>query len=253
MKKGEKMTEEQKKILKEKIAKGKAEAKARRNTISPSRKIEIEDEVASPIVLDTNIETAKAATPAVKVESSDIIWFTEVDYNDKGKIANDYPAYYDEISIKELKEDIRVLTEQLDDDVYQGKKKRIEKARLDKMQDRYDKIQAGRPKLEGAKKDKVANSMKNLGERIKESMFSYDAHWKQTADAHTVAERMVTPCIEVKDEFVNSFVKQRGFKMENGKISQNDASIIFKTMCKLIGEQSDTDKLRPIRSHGNTL
>ena len=189
--------------------------------------------------------------PAVKVKDSEIVWFTEVDYNPNGKVSADFPAYY--FDLKELKEDIRALSEQLDDGIYQGKRKRDAEKRLTTLKDRFDKIESGRPKLEGPTKDKVVRSAKDLGERIKDSMFSYDSHWKQTADPHEVAERMVNPCIEVKDECVASFVKQRGFRVENGKISQNDASIVFKVMSKLLGEPSDTDRLRPIRQHGNVI
>jgi len=199
---------------------------------------------------EKEISTMSAGT-AIKVEDDNIVWFTEVDFNDKGKVASDYPAYY--FDTKELKEEIRVLSENIEDDVYKGRQKRQEVARLKKMEDRLDKIENGRPKLEGKTKDRVVRAMHELGEQLGSSMFSYDSHWKQTADPHTVAERMVEPCIEVRDPNVASFVKQRGFRMVGGKINQNDASIIFKTMCKLIGEPSDTDRLRPIRQHGTTI
>ena len=189
--------------------------------------------------------------PAVPVKDPEIIWFTEVDYNDKGKVAADFPAYYFDTS--ELKEEIRKLSEQLDEGIYQGPRKREAETRLNARKDRLDKIEKGRPKLEGQTKDKVVKAMNELGGLIRDSMFSYDSHWKMTADPHEVAHRMVNPCIDVKNEQVASFVRQRGYRIVDGKINQNDASVIFKTMCKLVGEPSDTDRLRPIRQHGNTV
>jgi hypothetical protein len=189
--------------------------------------------------------------PVVQVKDSEIVWFTEVDYNPQGKVASDYPAYY--FDTKEIKEEIRVLSEQLDDGVFQGKRKREAETRLLQRKDRLDKIESGRPKLEGQVKDKVVKSMNDLGDRIRGTMFSYDSHWKQTADPHDVADRMVNPCVEIKDECVASFARQRGMRIVDGKINQNDASVIFKTMCKLVGEPSDTDRLRPLKAHGTTI
>lgn len=194
---------------------------------------------------------AISEAPIGQTKDSEIIWFTEVDYNDKGKVAADFPAYYFDTS--ELKEEIRQLTEQIDDGVYTGKRKREAESRLHARRDRLDKIEKGRPKLEGQTKDRVVKAMNELGDEIRESMFSYDSHWKMTADPHEIAHRMVNPCIEVKNEHVASFARQRGYRVVDGKINQNDASVIFKTMCKLVGESSDTDKLRPIRAHGTTI
>ena len=198
-----------------------------------------------------NREAKKNATPAITVKDPEIIWFTELDYNEKGGVAADFPAYY--FDTRELREDIRQLSEQLEDGVFTGKKKREQMTRLKSLQDKLDKTENGRPKLAGQTKDKVAAAVREVGEQIKESMFSYDSHWKQTADPHEVARRMVEPCIEVKNPIVASFMKQRGFEMKNNMVNQTAASIFFKVGSKLIDEGSDTDRLRPVRAHGNVI
>jgi hypothetical protein len=192
-----------------------------------------------------------STSPASVIRQDDILWFTEVDKNDKGKVANDYPAYYFDAS--ELKEEIRILSGQIEDGVYEGKRKREACERLAARKERLDKIEEGRPKLSGSVKDRVAKVSRELGEQIRDSMFSYDSHWQQRADPHTVAERMVTPCIEIKNGDVAAFAEQRGMRIVNGKISQNDAQTIYKVMSKVLGESSDVDRLRPIRAHGNTI
>ena len=188
---------------------------------------------------------------AITVKDPDIIWFTELDYNEKGGVASDFPAYY--FDTNELKEDIRQLSEQLEDGVFTGKKKREQQTKLKSLQDKLDKTENGKPKLAGPTKDKVVAAVREVGEQIKGSMFSYDSHWKQTADPHEVARRMVEPCIEVKNPIVASFMKQRGFEVKNGMVNQTAASIFFKVGSKLIDEGSDTDRLRPIRAHGNII
>jgi hypothetical protein len=241
------LTEEQKKAARDRMAIARAAKKP---------KVETQPEVImeSNIVLDTNIASAKSAqSPAVNVPDKEIIWFTEVDYNNKGKVSSDFPCYYYDKSIKELKEAIRVLEQQLDDGVFTGIKKREAARNLSMKKDRYDKIINGTPKLEGKTKDKVVNSLKGLEESITESMFSYDSHWKQTADPHVVADRLSNPCIEIKDEVVASFARQRGMRMEGKKISQNDANIICKVMSKLLGKPTDVERLRPVRQHGITI
>ena len=204
---------------------------------------------------EMSIDEAKAEAPAapIKLKDAEITWFTEVDFNDKHKVASDYPAwYFDGQPLNDLREEVRSLEEDIELGVYTGQKLVGARRNLNLKKDRLEKIINGRPKLDGQLKDKVVRSWKELGSRLTDSMFSYDSHWKQIADPHMVAERMVKPCIEIKDEIVHSYAKQRGMRIENGKISQNDASIIFKSVAKLIGEQSSTDYLRPTRSHGIT-
>ena len=189
---------------------------------------------------------------SIKVKDPEIVWFTEVDYNDKGGVAADFPAYY--FDTKELKEDIRNLSEQLGDGIFTGKRKRENEERLAVMKGKLEKIEKGKPKLSGPTKDKVADANREIGEEIKESMFSYDSHWKQTADPHIVAERMVTPCIDIKNNpVIASFMKQRGFQIVNGKVNRVAADIFHKVTSKLLEEDSDVSRLQPVRAHGNVI
>lgn len=239
MKKGDKMTEEQKADFKKRIADGRAAAKAKREAAESGETV---------IIADTNIEAAKKGTPAVHVkDDNDIQFFTEADYNDKGKIAVDLPAWYFDKNIQELEENINTLTRQINDGVYTGTKKRDAERRLNLCQGKLDKINEGTPQLKGQIKDKVASSCKELGDRIADSWFSYDSHWKQTADPHEVAKRINTPCIEIKDQAVYSFAKQRGMEIKNGKISQNNANLVWKSMRKLLGDSTDSSILQPVK------
>ena len=194
---------------------------------------------------------AKAKEPAVVVAKEpekldfEIKWFTEVDYNDKGKLANDLPAYYFDERIKELAEDIRSMEEALDLGVYTGTRKRDAMKQLEDKKKRHSQIVDGRPKLNDVNRDKVYRSLKEFGQKITESMYSESDMWTQKADPHREAERMVNPCIKVTDDIVGSFVRQKGIKVVDGKISRNDASLAYKTMAKILGESTNVEDLRP--------
>jgi len=186
--------------------------------------------------------------PAAGKAEPDIHWFTEVDLNAKGGVANDFAAWYDDVSVDMLREDVRQLERDIEDGIFTGPKKRTALDTLKAKKTRLDLIVEGKPKLSPVQKDRVALSFKELSQRIKESMFSYDSHWQMTADPQEVARRMVNPCIKVTDDpIVGSFVKQRGIRMEDGMISQNHASIIYKHMAKLLGENPDVNLLRPVK------
>ena len=202
---------------------------------------ELKEKLKTPVT-----EVGTTELPKAKMES-EIKWLSEVDLNDKGKVASDYPAWYFDVHVKELEEDVRSLENGIDEGVYIGKRRRDAVKQLETKKSRLEKIRSSKPKLEGPNKDRVARSFKELGDKIRESMFSYDASWKQTADAHMEAERMVSPCIAVNDDVAGSFIKERGMRVVDGKISRNDASIIWKTMAKSLGEQPDVEGLRRIK------
>ena len=190
-------------------------------------------------------ETKVVAKESAPVKDFEIKWFTEVDYNDKGKLANDLPAYYFDERIKELGEDIRSMEEALDLGVYTGIRKRDAIKQLAEKKQRYGQIVDGKPKLSGVNKDKVYRSLKEFGQKITESMYSESDMWTQKADPHREAERMVNPCIKITDDIVGSFVKEKGMNVVDGKISRNDASLAYKTLAKVLGEDTNVENLRP--------
>ena len=199
------------------------------------------------------VSPASPASPSISVKSSEIVWFTEVDLNDKGKVANDFASYYYPELIRGLEDERRALQRQLDGNVLQGDKKFSAEARVKAIKQKIDKIKEGTPNLQGPTKDAVNKAKETLGDQISDSMFSYDSHWKMTADPHTVSERMHNPCIEINNPIVAAFAKQRGMRVEDKKISQNDARIIYKHFAKALGEPTSLEHLQPVRSHGTTI
>ena len=219
------MDDAKKQVFKERMAKARAEKKLAKA------------EPATVVAKDQDKTSAKL--------DYEIKWFTEVDYNDKGKLANDLPAYYFDERIKELREDIRSMDEALDLGVYSGTRKRDAIKQLEDKKKRYGQIIGGRPKLNDVNRDKVGRSLKEFGKEITASLYSESDMWTQKADPHREADRMVNPCIKITDDIVGSFVRQKGMNVVDGKISRNDASLAYKTMAKVLGESTNIEDLRP--------
>ena len=244
------MTEEQKLALKERLAQGRAKAKEKKDTASA--KLEQQTKVEALVEVKDNINKMnepyeyvepekKVELPKARVPSNEIQWFTEEDYNPKGKVANDFPAYYFRKELKELIEDANSHETNINRGVFTGKRLEDAKDRLKAMKLKIDKIVNGRPKLSGNQKDKFARSFKDLHERIKDTRFKYDEMWKQTVDAQDEADRMEGHCVKIPDEIVASYVRQKGYPVKNGKITRNAAHIICKVMGHILEEQVKAD------------
>ena len=253
MRKGEKMLPEQKKIMKEKIAAGKAAAKEKREAAAIALEEKLakkaeKEEAATGSNLNEMKEPYEYVEPEKKIElpkarvpSGEIQFFTEEDYNPKGKVANDFPAYYFRKELKELMENAQTQTRNIELGVFTGKRLEDAKDHLKAMNTKIDKIVNGRPKLSGNQKDKFARSFKDLHERIKDTRFKYDEMWKQTVDAQDEADRMEGHCVKIPDEIVASYVRQKGYPVKNGKITRNAAHIICKVMGNILEHQVQCD------------
>ena len=190
----------------------------------------------------------KRDAPAVHVKSSDVVFFSEVDMNDMGKVVADLPAFCFPKQLETLKEEIDVLEMQLADGLFKAQKKRDAYEKLEKMKQRRDAIEEFQPKIQGFIKDKIAKSFKELGENITATMYSESDMWSMKADAHKEATRMKMPCVKIPDEVVASFVKQHGrMPTKDGMLSRDNACLVWKTMAHTLEEESNCERLRPLR------
>jgi hypothetical protein len=193
--------------------------------------------VVEKVISEKELDAEDIATNTLKVSNSDIKWFGEVDYNDKGKLAADYPAYYFMNNVHELEEEIRTFEEDINDGVYTGPKVREAKEKLRTMKERHESIVNSKPNLSGVQKDKVSKSLDELCDSIKASHFTYDERWKQECDPHEELRRQKNPCIDIRDSVVGSFAKEKGINVKNGKISRDDAMVMAKIMANVLDKQ----------------
>ena len=171
--------------------------------------------------------------------------FGDVDRDEKGKISSQYPSWYHSTQIDELEESVRRKEYQLSNDLVPASEKNITRERLSQEKDRLNKIKASKPKISGMEEDEIKNMSNELGDKIKESMFTRSDMDKGLADAHEEARRMSEPCIEIKSENQAEFAKSCGIKIpSNGKISRNQAEKMWKIQKRILGDISNTEILR---------
>ena len=182
----------------------------------------------------------------ITVEESGIHWFGEVDMNERtGQPGADYPSNYFDVQIRELDNEVRSMARQIEDGVYTGKDLRKFKERYEQRKSRLEKIISSKPVVDGPLKDKVSKARKELGSLIGDSMFTYSSMNRLTDDPQIEASRMEGACIEIKSPIVAEFVKQRGFRVERGRITRNAAAVVHKVMGKVLGEEIlDIEALR---------
>ena len=224
-----------------------AKIQAGKDRMAKARAARAMKKADTTLISETAIPDEKKA-PAVHVKSSDVVFFSEVDMNDMGKVVADLPAFCFPKQLETLKEEIDVLEMQIEDGLFKAQKKRDAYEKLEKMKQRRDAIEEFQPKIQGFVKDKIAKSFKALGENITATMYSESDMWSMKADAHKEATRMKTPCVKIPDEVVASFVKQHGrMPIKDGMLSRDNACIVWKTMAHTLGEESNCERLRPSR------
>lgn len=167
--------------------------------------------------------------------------FGEVDRTKEGKIKSQYPAWYYEQHIDELKESIRHRERQLESDLVIPSEKGIQRERLRQEKERLVQIESSKPTFSGVEKDELVKIRKELGDKIKASMFSKGEMDRGVADAHEEARRMVDPIIELKTERELNLAEGCGIKIKDGKISRKDAEKMWKISGKSIGDGTPTN------------
>ncbi len=175
-----------------------------------------------------------------------IQWYGEVDLNKKGLPSSDFPARYHETLIDDLKEEISTIERDIDLDIYQGKKKVQMRELLALRKERYDAIMQSKPKFTDVERDKVAATVKKLGDKIGHMMFTREEKKQGTGDAHEEARRWQQPCVKVENETEADFFKQKGVSIVDGKVNRVQAEIAYKVMLKDLesGVVPDTERLR---------
>jgi len=177
---------------------------------------------------------------------SGIQFFGEVDRTEKGVIKSEYPAYYFENNIDELREEIGRGERSLKakgvrwDDIERTKEE------LDVLKRRLNLIEKSKPILKGKDKDRVNEQYKRVGNDIRDAMFTRTEIMKGLASPHEIAKRMIEPGIKVDKELAASC----GIRLVNGKASMNQASKMFKILGKNLGEPTNVEYLRRDRNTG---
>lgn len=174
---------------------------------------------------------------------SGVQFFGEVDRNEKGQISSQFPAWYFEAHVDELKESIARKERSLQRGDIPPDAIPTTKAELAQETVRLDEIMKSKPNVSDTERNLIWKHYKALGKKISDTMFTRSDMMFGTASAHEEAKRMTQPIIELdKDQL--ALADAIGVKAEDSKVSRNNAAKIFKMLGKLLGEPTNIEVLR---------
>ena len=177
----------------------------------------------------------------------DMELFGEVDRDVRGRIASEYPAWYFETHIENLKEERASLIRRIERGEIPPDGRPYAESEARNMKERIEHIESSRPELSGDERDKLHKLHRQFSNKISDSMFTRSEMMMGTASAHEEAKRMVQKLIGLSPE-QQAFAKTCNVNPEGGKISRNDATRVWKILGRLIGEGTNVEGLRKDRA-----
>lgn len=182
-------------------------------------------------------EMVTSKGPEIIIRSSKIKFFGQADRTKDGKVKSDYPAWYPEQHIEDLRDSIAQQERSLEQGSVPAERREQYRERLNQEKERLEQIESSKPKLAGAEKDTVAKFREDIGKKIS------DAHYRRSQidrgiyNAHEEARRMTEPCIEVNSQAEAEILRECGARItEAGKVTRTEAEKAWKIVGKALGE-----------------
>lgn len=172
-----------------------------------------------------------------------ISFFSESDMNKNGKIASEYPMWYNPNMIEEIREEIKRDEFMVDNGLVADSKVTAVRNRLVGSKKKLEEIENSKPKLSTEEENKLKKAKDEIAKEIKNALFSRSQMLKGLADGHEEARRMATPTIKVSAEMVD-LVKACNIPIYDGKMSRNDAQKAWKIASRYFGDMSNVESLR---------
>lgn len=173
----------------------------------------------------------------------DIQFFSDVDKKFEKKqehLTASYPGWYFDQQLAEKKEELA-----------QRKRKRASdeigeidpeyRAETKALETKIKEIEESKPKLNGAQTNFLKRAVSELEGNISSSMFDYDSMMTGEASPHSELERQMNPCIPIDGRLARALY----MKPVKGKVSRDDATRAMQICNKLLGENSNSERLRP--------
>jgi chromosome segregation ATPase len=182
----------------------------------------------------------EAAKP---LEKANFQIFGSVDLDDKGRVKSAYPSWYFDPLKDELQNEVDRLEGQISQDRIPRSELQLAKERLKQKRDKLLNLDNAALELRGKQKDKVSDIRAELGEKIKDAMFTRDDMKKGLADAREEMRRMTEPCIELRGEALR-LAQACNVKNVKGKVTRDGAAKVWKIISKALGERSNIESLR---------
>lgn len=170
-----------------------------------------------------------------------IVFFGEIDRNEKGVITSEYPAWGHLPQIETMENEIRGYEIRLKEGKIPEDERPYAEQHKKELKARLNSIIKSKPKLSSVKKDFIANQYQELGEKVGDRLFPRSSMMKGTASPQEEARRMTEPCIKVDVDMA----EQCNVPLDSkGRATRNGASKIWRICGSLIGESQNVEELR---------
>jgi len=170
-------------------------------------------------------------------------FFGEIDRNARGMIQSEYPAWYLDAQIQNLKEEISSNENALNMGRVPLDNIPYAKSELEMLKQKLHSIEDSKPKLSDGERDRLWQRYREIAAKIEESLFVRSDMMFGIASPNQEAKRMVEPCIEI-DGPLQELAIACNVKITDGKVSRNGAAKVFKIIGKLLGEPTNLEVLR---------
>ena len=177
-------------------------------------------------------------------EKADFQIFGSVDLDVKGNVKSTYPSWYFTTMLDNLREEIQFSEYQIRDNFVPASEMHVTQERLRQKKDKLKELESAIPRINGKDKDTVARVRSELGEKIREKMYTREEMRKGLADAHQEARLMCEPCIELKGDALALAKKCNVTVGKGGRVTRTGAEKTWKIMSKILEESTNVESLR---------
>ncbi|MCK4328792.1 hypothetical protein KAX02_03010 [candidate division WOR-3 bacterium] len=175
-----------------------------------------------------------------EIENDGIQFFGEVDLNDQGGIKSDMPAWYFDVHIENLRENIERKARGVERNLYAPDQILRVKEEIKAERVKLKEIEDSRPKLSGKALDKCGNAYESLKKQIRETMPTRKESKDGLVSPHEELNRMKSKHIKIDTEIA----KACGVHVVRGKISGDEANKVYQILGKALGENTNVERLR---------
>jgi hypothetical protein len=170
--------------------------------------------------------------------------FGDIDRNKDGKVASEFPAWYQLTQVDNLKEEIN----QIDVGIRSGRfaTDEIYKAKMDKAnkESNLDAIMKSKPKPSDSERNLLYKHYNAFGKKISESLYTRSDMALGLAPAHEEAKRMKLPCIVLTPDECAIAISCNVKPDKKGMVSRDQATKAFKLLGKILDEPANVEHLR---------
>lgn len=153
-----------------------------------------------------------------------------------------YPAFYFDTHISELKEEIESSERRLNTGQVPYEQSHKVKAEVERNKNKLEAIEKSKPHLSDGERDRLFKAYKKLSKDIGDFLFTRSDMMLGLATPHEEARRMVEYYIPT--DGIEDLVKACRVRVQDKKMSRNGAAKVFKICGKLIGEPTNIEVLR---------